>query len=219
MNNFWDEIFYSLKYGVTPLFKRIVTPHNARETIYNGWEMIHYVSSVQHNESRKLTFLIWLVEACGVSIHTRTSDGQTPLHIATFHQFFELGNLLLKLGACATKDNYGLTPLDYLVKGDWALSNCQTILCVDKNIIEFAWNLIDHGAQYNHNETRNPCKLVKRMFKARTNAKRAVLALIGSRTRRCSVFLNANDINIVKCVAKLVWKSRRLQDKYGFVWE
>lgn len=82
------------------------------EMLWNGWAPIHYAT--HYGNCKRLE---WLVN-CGASVHTKTSEGLTPLMLASEKGFFRHAYLLVKSGAdFREKDLLGRTVLHYATAG------------------------------------------------------------------------------------------------------
>ena len=160
--------------------------------------------------------------------------GYSAIHIACNGGLIKVGKVLLELGACVSKTNvksdilgltpqyYGFddtefTPLDVLAKR--IQNDARKFSQVKEDILDFAWDLIERGTQYTKSDQKNANILFKRMSKARDNVRAVVVVIIGTRKYRHSNILAANDLNIIKQIAKLIWKSQRLRNGKHLVWE
>jgi len=192
-------------------FKELLTPQNIEQTTVSGdgwkggWKAIHYVCTNSCNHHDNDAFVRWLVEQCGVDINTKTPTGLTPLSLAASSALVSVGRTLLDLGASVETGETGLSPFDYIVK----YLNRRSFHLTDKKILDFAWDLLEYGAKCNNTNTY----IVKYMVGARECTRQVAVVLIGIKKHHRSRILDVHDINVVKYLARLVWKSQRLRKR------
>jgi len=194
-------------------FKQLTHLEHANVPENIGWTAIHYVCCNGYNYRDNADFVWWLVTQRFANIDTRTKHGTTALHIAASGGLFSIGKVLLELGASVKTDNIGWSPFDHIAL---RLNRYTLFFDINTSMLQFAWDLLERGAKY------SCCVkgISDRMVRARSNVRSAAVALIGIKKYRCSIFLNCNDTNIVKYLARLLWKSQRLQDNNEhLVWE
>jgi len=209
----WWEVTNCMKKDDLYHFKEFINPQNANRT-ENGWTALHCACSNEFNFADNAGFVYWLVKHCGANLNAKTQFGHTPLHLAALWERTSVGKALLELGATIKQDKYGSTPFDLIATHHLGMYGFFTL--VPPKTLDFAWDLLEHGTKLSCGVARN---IVVRMLEARNKVRAVVFALIGIRKYGRSTILNANDINIVKYIAKLVWKTMRRRNNNVLVWE
>jgi len=101
----------------------------------------------ERDDVRRSTAAQMLLEH-GASVHMRTKNGQTPLHLASLHRFPSVVALLLKFGAeVDAKDNDNMTPLHLAPMG-------PRMMFPDGDVSTATQVLLEHGASV-HTRNKN----------------------------------------------------------------
>jgi len=165
----------------------------------DGDSLLHMLCKAKYHNFEILNWMIGL----GANVNARNRKDETPLHITALTGDYEKMEILIKAGAKTDcKDDDGLIPLQYCTMPDTSKECIQLLV---------RYNPVLNNSELNKEQVGRPepiLKWIEEAMAARHYARTAAIILIGLKRFNKSLILKSNNMDVIRMIARLIWKSR-----------
>ena len=170
-----------------------------------GWPLLHHTCDLTINCQDNPEFLRYLITKCSADVNNSGLGGETPLTIVVRHG--AISQCMIALLDLRADVNCRTQLKDTLIEE--AIENSYT----NENGKSLIWALLEYGANPSEIKTSfsrqtDLRQTVVRMVSGRKCAKRAAIVVMGIKRFRFSNMLKNNNKDVMKVIAKFIWKSR-----------